>query len=47
MDVRKLTGSIGAEILGVDLSKDLSNDTIKDIRETLLNNLVIFFETRR
>lgn len=43
MDVKKLTGTIGAEILGVDLSKDLSAPTIKDIRQVLLDNLVIFF----
>jgi alpha-ketoglutarate-dependent taurine dioxygenase len=33
MDVKKLTGTIGAELLGVDLSKDLSVATIKDIRQ--------------
>jgi taurine dioxygenase len=43
MDVKKLTGTIGAELLGVDLSKDLSVATIKDIRQALLDNLVIFF----
>jgi taurine dioxygenase len=43
MEVKKLTGTIGAELLGVDLSKDLSAATIKDIRQALLDNLVIFF----
>jgi len=43
MDVKKLTGTIGAELLGVDLSKDLSAVTIQDIRQALLDNMVIFF----
>jgi taurine dioxygenase len=43
MEVKKLTGTIGAELLGVDLSKDLSAATIKDIRQAVLDNLVIFF----
>ncbi|MFY9138654.1 TauD/TfdA dioxygenase family protein [Zwartia sp.] len=43
MEVKKLTGTIGAELLGVDLSKDLSAATIKDMRQALLDNLVIFF----
>jgi len=43
MKVSKLTGSIGAEILDVDISKDLSDSVIADIRETLLAHKVIFF----
>ena len=43
MKIRKLTGHIGAELLGVDLSKDLTPSLITDIRQALLDNLVIFF----
>ncbi len=43
MEIKKLTGHIGAEVLGVDLSKDLSAPVIADIRQALLDNLVIFF----
>ena len=43
MKVSKLTGSIGAEILDIDISKDLSDSVITDIRETLLAHKVIFF----
>lgn len=43
MKVSKLTGSIGAEILDIDISKDLSESVIADIRETLLAHKVIFF----
>ena len=43
MQIRKLTGHIGAELLGVDLNKDLTPTLIADIRQALLDNLVIFF----
>lgn len=43
MKVQRLTGSIGAEILDIDISKDLSDTVIGDIRQVLLENKVIFF----
>ena len=43
MEIRKLTGHIGAEVLGIDLSRPLSSAVITDIRQALLNHLVIFF----
>jgi len=42
MDIHKLTGPIGAEILGVDLSKNLSSEVVRSIRQALLDHLVIF-----
>jgi taurine dioxygenase len=41
LDVQKLTGSIGAEVRGVDLSKDVSDEVLAEIRAALLDNLVI------
>lgn len=43
IDVRKLTPTIGAEIHGVDLSRDLGNQQFSEIRQALLDNCVIFF----
>ena len=43
LDIRPVAGALGAEISGVDLSGDLSDETIADIRQALLNHLVIFF----
>jgi taurine dioxygenase len=43
MEIKKLTGTIGAEILGVDVSKPLPGDVLAEIRECLLQNCVIFF----
>ena len=41
--VRPLTSRIGAEIYGVDLSQNLPQATISEIRRVLLDYLVIFF----
>ena len=38
-----LTGALGAEVSGVDLSGELNSDTVRDIRNALLRYGVIFF----
>jgi len=43
LDIRPVAGALGAEISGVDLSRDLSDETVTDIRQALLNHQVIFF----
>ncbi|OJW26227.1 MAG: hypothetical protein BGO51_09020 [Rhodospirillales bacterium 69-11] len=43
LQVRKIAGSLGAEISGVDLSEDVSDDVLAEIRAALLDNLVICF----
>ncbi len=43
IESRKLTPNIGAEVFGVDLAQPLSNQQYADIRQALLDNLVIFF----
>jgi taurine dioxygenase len=43
LEIRPIAGAIGAELHGVDLSDDLSADTIAVIRQALLDHLVIFF----
>ncbi len=43
MEVRKLTGVIGAELLGIDLSRDLPDADVAAIRQALLDHQVIFF----
>ncbi len=42
MEVRKLAGALGAEVLGVDLAS-LGADAAKDVRRIFLEHLVIFF----
>jgi alpha-ketoglutarate-dependent sulfate ester dioxygenase len=43
LDVRPMSGYIGAEIFGVDLSTPLDAATVADIRATLLKWKVVFF----
>lgn len=44
--VRKLTPSIGGEIDGVDLAA-LSDHDLRDVRQALLDHLVIFFRNQK
>jgi taurine dioxygenase len=43
LEVRPIAGSIGAEIHGIDLNKDLDDETIAAIRRIWLDHCVIFF----
>lgn len=40
--VRRVAGAIGAEVSGVDLSRNLDPDTVAALRQALLDHLVIF-----
>ena len=42
-----MSGSIGAEIHGVDLTHELSDETITDIRRAWLEHAVIFFRDQQ
>jgi taurine dioxygenase len=42
-EIRPIGGALGAELHGIDLSADLSNETITAVRQALLDHLVIFF----
>ena len=44
MEVRRIAGALGAEILGVDLAKDFSE---LKIREAFLEHQVIFFRDQK
>jgi taurine dioxygenase len=43
LDVKPISGALGAEISGVDLGADLDDATIAEIRRALLEHCVIFF----
>jgi alpha-ketoglutarate-dependent taurine dioxygenase len=45
-DVRPIAGAIGAEIHGVDLARELSEDTVAAIRRAWLEHCVIFFRNQ-
>lgn len=46
-DIKPVAGRIGAEIIGVDLSTTLSDDIIREIRQTLVRYKVIFFRNQQ
>ena len=43
LDVAPICGALGAELTGVDLSKDLSDDVMAEIHRALNDYCVIFF----
>ena len=43
IEVKPVSGNLGAEIYGVDLSKPINDSTLAEIRKALLEHLVIFF----
>ena len=46
LDIRPLSGALGAEIHGVDLAHDLGDETVAAIRAAWLEHLVIFFRAQ-
>ena len=44
--VRKIAGALGAEISGIDLSQDITDDLAKKIRRVFLDNGVIFIKNQ-
>lgn len=43
IEVRPISGALGAEITGVDVSQDLSDDVVDEIRQAWLDHVVVFF----
>lgn len=43
LNVRKVAGALGAEVTGIDLAKDLSDETTQALREAWLEHQVLFF----
>jgi taurine dioxygenase len=43
IEVRPLTAAVGAEVRGVSLADELSEETVADVRRALLEHLVLFF----
>ena len=43
LDIRRIAGAMGADIHGLDLSRDLTDETVAAIRRAFLDHLAIFF----
>lgn len=46
MQIKQIAGALGAEIHGVDLAQPLGDNTVKAIRQALLDHLVVFFRNQ-
>ena len=42
IEVRPIAGALGAELHGVDMSRDLEDDVVGEVRQAFLDHLVIF-----
>ena len=42
LDIKRVTGALGAEISGVDATAPLNDETIAVIRQALLDHKVVF-----
>lgn len=47
IEIRPIAGALGAEIHGVDVSQDLPDETIADIRAALNKHQVVFFRDQK
>ncbi|MBS0538820.1 MAG: TauD/TfdA family dioxygenase [Proteobacteria bacterium] len=47
IDVKPIAGALGAEIGGVDMSKELDDEVVAEVRHAFLEHLVIFLRDQR
>ena len=47
LEIRPIAGALGAEIAGVDLSQELSDATVAEIRRAWLEHLVVFVRDQK
>ena len=47
IEVRPIAGALGAELHGVDMSRDLEDDVIAEVRQAFLDHLVIFLRDQK
>ena len=47
MQIKKIAGALGAELLGLDLAAGFSASQAKEVRQALLDNLVIFLRHQK
>ena len=47
IEVRPIAGALGAEIHGVDISRELGDDVVREMRLAFLDHLVIFLLSQK
>src|ERR1700753_4077187 len=46
IEVRPISGALGAEIAGVDMARELDAEVASEVRQALLDHLVIFLRSQ-
>ena len=47
IEVRPLAGALGAEVLGVDMARELDDEVVGEVRQAFLDHLVIFLRDQK
>jgi taurine dioxygenase len=47
IEVKPISGALGAEIAGVDMARDLDDQVVAEVRHALLDHLVIFLRNQK
>ena len=47
IEVRPIAGALGAELLGVDMARALDDEAVAEVRQALLDHLVIFLRDQQ
>ena len=47
IEVKPISGALGAEIAGVDMARDLDDEVVAEVRHALLDHLVIFLRNQK
>lgn len=47
IEIKRVAGALGAEITGIDLSENLSNEVFSDVHQAFLDHQVIFFRDQK
>ncbi len=47
IEVRPIAGALGAELHGIDISRQLEDDVAGEVRQALLDHLVIFLRDQK
>ena len=47
IEVRPIAGALGAELHGIDMSRDLEDDVVAEVRQAFLDHLVIFLRDQK
>src|SRR5258706_735517 len=47
IEVRPMAGALGAEVVGVDMARELDDEVVGEVRQAFLDHLVIFLRDQK